>query len=269
MVHLTDGKGNALPEVKIDKFRQLVLYDYIEKSGIPHDTIPQDIKELVNGTSWDGLRSPGIAYDFPSDGVSELPRVGSIEEWEIVYLSTMPMASHPVHIHLSQFQVLNRQNITISDADGTNDPTKFYLAAWNNAYGTNPYVPLPGSCTTTTTKGKYCPDYGPPLDYKTPNTDGALGGNPAFTPFIPKDDNPLIPPEAGESGWKDTADAKAGQVLRILVRWTPSDVPLTPNQSYAGQNFYEFDPTQGYYVWHCHVITHEDNEMMRPYRVTP
>ncbi len=67
---------------------------------------------------------------------------------------------------------------------------------------------------------------------------------------------------------KDTADAKAEQVLRILVRWTPSDVPLAPNQSYAGQNFYEFDPTQGYYVWHCHVITHEDNEMMRPYRVT-
>jgi spore coat protein A len=71
--------------------------------------IPQDIKEYVNNTTWNGLESPGIAADFPSDGVSELPRVGSIEEWDIVYLSTMAMASHPVHLHLSQFQVLNRQ----------------------------------------------------------------------------------------------------------------------------------------------------------------
>ena len=77
-----------------------------------------------------------------------------------------------------------------------------------------------------------------------------------------------IPPAPGESGWKDTADADAGQVLRILVRWTPSNVPVIPTNPTRDKNFYEFDPTQGYYVWHCHVLTHEDNEMMRPYRVT-
>ncbi len=256
LVHLTDGKGNIAPGVKVDRVRQLVLYDYVKGSG---GSVPTDIIEYVNGTKWDGLESPGIAYDFPSDGISELPRVGSIEEWDIVYLSNMAMASHPVHLHLSQFQVLNRQNMTIGDAKNPG-----YLAAWNATYGTNPKVPLPSGCTA----GSYCVNYGPPLDYSTPNTDGALGGNPAFSPYIPKDNNPIMPPRPSESGWKDTADAFADQVLRILVRWTPSDVPLTPNQSYAGQNFYEFDPTQGYYVWHCHVLTHEDNEMMRPYRVT-
>ncbi len=40
--------------------------------------------------------------------------------------------------------------------------------------------------------------------------------------------------------------------LRILVRWTPSDIPLVPNESYAGHNWYEFDPTKDAYVWHCH-----------------
>jgi FtsP/CotA-like multicopper oxidase with cupredoxin domain len=40
------------------------------------------------------------------------------------------------------------------------------------------------------------------------------------------------------------------------------------NRFYTGKNLYEFDPTRGTYVWHCHVIDHEDNEMMRPYRVT-
>ena len=31
----------------------------------------------------------------------------------------------------------------------------------------------------------------------------------------------------------------------------------------------EFDPTRGTYVWHCHIIDHEDNEMMRPYTILP
>ncbi len=33
---------------------------------------------------------------------------------------------------------------------------------------------------------------------------------------------------------------------------------------------YPFDPSTGPgYVWHCHIIDHEDNEMMRPYNVLP
>ena len=37
----------------------------------------------------------------------------------------------------------------------------------------------------------------------------------------------------------------------------------------TGRNWYPFDPTKGPgYVWHCHIIDHEDNEMMRPYKVS-
>lgn len=250
LVHLTDGNGNVLPDVKVDRVRQMVLYDDVERSGGP---VPADIKEYVNNTMWNGLESPSIARDFPSDGISETPRVGSVEMWEIVYLSTMPGASHPVHLHLSQFQVLNRQAFNAGQ----------YLTDWSKAFGTtgSSGAPLPGGCTP----GTYCAAYGPPLDYATPNKDGALGGNLPFSGYL---EGATLAPTSGESGWKDTADAHSGEVLRILVRWTPSSTPLVPNQSYAGQNLYEFDPTQGYYVWHCHVLTHEDNEMMRPYRVT-
>lgn len=55
-----------------------------------------------------------------------------------------------------------------------------------------------------------------------------------------------IPPEPNERGWKDTARATPGSVTRIIV----------PFQGYAGR-----------YVWHCHILEHEDNEMMRPYDV--
>ncbi len=57
-----------------------------------------------------------------------------------------------------------------------------------------------------------------------------------------------IPPAPAESGWKDTASAHPQMVTRIIARF----------EGYAGR-----------YVWHCHILEHEDNEMMRPYEVLP
>jgi spore coat protein A len=57
---------------------------------------------------------------------------------------------------------------------------------------------------------------------------------------------PVTPPEAFEAGWKDTVRADPKMVTRIIVR---------------------FEGFPGRYVWHCHVLEHEDNEMMRPYDV--
>jgi len=55
-----------------------------------------------------------------------------------------------------------------------------------------------------------------------------------------------IPPEPGEAGWKDTVRADAGMITRIIAR---------------------FEGFTGRYVWHCHILEHGDNEMMRPYDV--
>ncbi|RPJ22006.1 MAG: twin-arginine translocation signal domain-containing protein [Chloroflexi bacterium] len=55
------------------------------------------------------------------------------------------------------------------------------------------------------------------------------------------------PPEAWESGFKDTVTAYPGEVTRIRAKF---DKP-------------------GTFVWHCHIVEHEDNEMMRPYRIGP
>ena len=76
--------------------------------------------------------------------------------------------------------------------------------------------------------------------------------------------NPIQPPLPQENGWKDTILAYPGEVTRIIGRWAPQDVAL--NAVTPGQNLFAFDPTYGPgYVWHCHIIDHEDNEMMRPY----
>ena len=55
------------------------------------------------------------------------------------------------------------------------------------------------------------------------------------------------PPEPWETGFKDTVIAYPGQVTRVKARF------LNPGQ----------------YVWHCHIVSHEDNEMMRPFRIGP
>ena len=55
------------------------------------------------------------------------------------------------------------------------------------------------------------------------------------------------PAEAWETGFKDTVIAYPGEVTRIRGKFN----------------------TPGQFVWHCHILEHEDNEMMRPYRIGP
>ena len=55
------------------------------------------------------------------------------------------------------------------------------------------------------------------------------------------------PPEAWERGLKDTVTAYPGEVTRVRMRFG----------------------SEGQFVWHCHIVEHEDNEMMRPYRIGP
>ncbi len=63
----------------------------------------------------------------------------------------------------------------------------------------------------------------------------------------PDPTEPARAPEPGERGWKDTVIAYPGEVTRIRVHFGKG----------------------GQFVWHCHIIEHEDNEMMRPMRIGP
>jgi spore coat protein A len=55
----------------------------------------------------------------------------------------------------------------------------------------------------------------------------------------------------------------------VARRWNPTSTPPFRNKSLAGINLFPFDPTKGPgYVWHYHIVDHEDNEMMRPYKVS-
>ena len=139
--------GVIAPGVTISKRRQIILNE-VEGEGGP-------IEVLVNNTKWDGRREgtgdpiPGFKSDGRGNWLSELPQVGSTELWEIINVTD---DAHPMHLHLVQFQLLNRQKI---DADR-------YLDAWSAAF--------PG--------GALVPGYGPPRAYNKPNADFAVRGQP-------------------------------------------------------------------------------------------
>ena len=132
---------------------------------------------LLNQKHWD-------------DPITEDPKAGSMEIWSFANTTG---DVHPMHLHLVQFQVLNRQ----------------------------------------------------PFDTKTYLQTGKL----VFT-------NIPMPPESNERpAWKDTIKTYSGYVTRVIARFDlPAGTVPKPGEEFR-------------YVWHCHVLEHEDNEMMRPYKI--
>ncbi|WP_257984223.1 multicopper oxidase family protein [Neobacillus cucumis] len=131
-----------------------------------------------------------------SDPVTEFPEYDTIEIWELanpVFDPTRPLGippniSHPIHLHLVQFQILGRQQFNVN-------PNKFNANQWITNGGGIEFVSNP------------------------------------------------VDPDPSEMGWKDTVRVEPGQVTRIIVHF----------KNYTGE-----------YVWHCHILEHEDYEMMRP-----
>jgi len=128
------------------------------EAGVPFGPIAA----LLGTVAPDGTPVPSLW----SDPITENPAADTTEIWEI---HNFTVDAHPIHVHLVQFKVVNRQ---------------------------------------------------------------PFGG-------------PIRPPETWETGFKDTVIAYPGEITRIKAK---------------------FD-LKGRFVWHCHILEHEDNEMMRPYEI--
>jgi spore coat protein A len=78
-----------------------------------------------------------------------------------------------------------------------------------------------------------------------------------------------IPPDPNEQGWKETVRANPGECVTLLVEHpttaglAPAPIPESPRLAAMGiNNAHE-------YVWHCHILEHEEHDMMRPLIVNP
>jgi FtsP/CotA-like multicopper oxidase with cupredoxin domain len=232
---LTLNEVMGLPQVAVDPVTGVT----VAYPGGP-------LEILLNNTKWTGLNkagspvSGGTPYPTGDPGTqgqiyyTELPKEGDTELWEIVNLTA---DAHPIHLHLVQFQLMNRQNFNFNK----------YMGDYTAAFG-----------------GVIREADGPPLAYApSAATGNKYGGNPDVTPRL---QGPIQPPLPQEAGWKDTVTALPGQVTRLVVRWAPTDVAVGDTTN----NFFPFNPDGGHgFVWHCHIIDHEDNEMMRPTQILP
>ena len=118
--------------------------------------------------------------DFGWGEATEFPALGTTEIWQFANETS---ETHPIHVHLVQFQVLDRSSFQVVDGR-----------------------------------------------------------------VVPGSDR--LPPDPEEAGWKDTARVKPHELLRLIMRFGP-------------------DGYLGDYVLHCHMLEHEDNDMMRQFTVVP
>jgi spore coat protein A len=138
--------------------------------------VPQSLRAIERIPENRAIRTREMTLnEFDSDSGD------TTEIWSLINLTE---DTHPIHLHLVRFQILDRQSIATFD----------YLSEEQLK----------------------------------------------FT-------GPKMLPAAHEMGWKDVVQCPAGTVTRIIV----------PFQGYTGK-----------YVWHCHILEHEANDMMRPYEVT-
>jgi spore coat protein A, manganese oxidase len=152
--------------------RDLVLTE-VEPESPASQTVDTPLMSLINGAHWDAP-------------ITERPRAGSTEIWRIINRTD---DAHPMHVHLVQFQILDRQ----------------------------------------------------PFDV---DRDSLVFAGPA-----------VPPPDHEQFGLKDTVQSQPGEVVRLLIKFDlPTGTLVTRDKTYR-------------YVFHCHILEHEDNQMMRPYEV--
>jgi len=155
---------------------------------------------------------------------TENPALRSTEIWEVW---NMTGDAHPIHLHLVHFEVIGRQDINFDDnADEDGFIPEGVIPADDGVY----LVPQP-----TVQHNSVAGDedtYGSGFRIVHPSDpDDAYGADPAAE----------IPAGIVENTPKDMAIALPGQITRIKARFDKS----------------------GRYVWHCHILSHEDHEMMR------
>jgi FtsP/CotA-like multicopper oxidase with cupredoxin domain len=204
---------------------------------------PNDPKYVAAGLV--GQMEGAIAWHSPT---TENPALGATEEWEI-WNGTGD--AHPVHVHLVHFEVLGRQEIV-----------------WDSNTIEDGYV---GDGTV----GELGVEY--EEDRVIPNAlYGAAAGDGTYKvmqPTVQHNSDPAFPPGSVGStygmGFKfqNLTYGPAVATPAGYVENAPKDMVIAlPNQVTRIKATFD---KPGRYVWHCHILSHEDHEMMRVMHVGP
>jgi spore coat protein A len=161
--------------------------------------------------------------------ITDFPHAGDMEIWEIINLSD---EAHPLHVHLLDFRVVNRQRFAASLTN--------LNASWDGSL-TNPPAMA----------GKFI-------------TDRIAKTLQPLATYLSTNASDLLSAQSFETGPKDVVRAAPFAVTRIVMQWpTNAFFYTTPSGKSGDTN------TLGRYIYHCHILDHEDNDMMRPLQLRP
>ncbi len=74
---------------------------------------------------------------------------------------------------------------------------------------------------------------------------------------------PPMHPDPNEIGWKETVRMNPGEITTVIMNFSLPNLPTTAMKNAVSPR------TGGHeYVWHCHILEHEEHDMMRPLIVT-
>jgi len=179
-----------------------------------------------------GMQLNGVPFEYK---VTETPKQGTKEVWQFINLT---VDAHPMHPHLVSHQIVGRQPFNVGQ----------YKALL---------------CGSTTCQPGPAPG-------------GEMQVVPDVTKALTGPGMVLVTPASIEGGRKDATQVPPGQVTTIVADWSPRWTPTAtistpinvPGSATCGAGcavgaFVYEDVTRGPYVWHCHINSHEDSEMMR------
>jgi len=176
-----------------------------------------------------GMQLNGVPFEYK---VTETPKKGSREVWQFINLT---VDAHLMHPHLVAHQIVSRQSFNVGA----------YKALLCGSTTCQP-GPAPGG------EMQVIPDVTP-----------LLSGGPT-----------LVTAASIEGGRKDATQVPPGMVTTIVADWkprwndtgtatAPGTVGCPAGMTNCQAPYVYEDVTSGPYVWHCHINSHEDSEMMR------
>jgi spore coat protein A len=184
-----------------------------------------------------------------ADPITEIVSNDNVEDW--VVINTTP-DMHPLHLHLVRFQVIEKGHIKagpggteLSTTPGADPPN--YIRA--DGAGSLP-APIESYTEYDPNNDPRSDDSGTPTGPLTPDTVG----------------NSLYARSLNEVGWKDTV-----MVPPAEIEYDPNGAQEVVNPGYIRIRA-RFDLPAGAdspatYMYHCHILSHEEHEMMRPFTV--
>ncbi len=209
---------------------------------------------------------PGV--DFP---VADPATTGQVMEFSVVpalgpdsstppqFLQLPPVAPLPVATGVRRLALIEKMGMGVDGAGNmTEGPVEALLGRitadglvsadlWMDEITENPAVGSTEIWEMYNTTGDAHPMHVHEVVFEVLNREGLMLDGDGEVALPVMTDGVVTPPEPWETGYKDTVIAYPGQVTRIRAQFN----------------------TPGQFVWHCHIVEHEDNEMMRPYRIGP